>query len=193
MRPVPPTLQGQYAGFVTRLAAFVVDALAIITVGVVIALATQVVLAVFGLECVLTAECAALTRPIQRQIGMVLMRIQPIAALAVTPILTITYLVFAWTLTGRTIGKALMGVRIVPMDGSRMTTGRSLRRLVGYAVSIIPLFLGFAWIVVDDRRQGFHDKIAGTCVVYAWEARVNHAFLDKLDYSFGRRGGRPGA
>ena len=58
-------------------------------------------------------------------------------------------------------------VRIVRTDGERMRFGNCVRRLIGYWVSAI-LFLGFLWVLVDNRRQGFHDKIAGTFVVYAW-------------------------
>jgi uncharacterized RDD family membrane protein YckC len=45
---------------------------------------------------------------------------------------------------------------------------------------MIPLFLGFFWILIDDRRQGWHDKIAGTCVVYTWHARPDETFFRKL-------------
>ena len=40
-------------------------------------------------------------------------------------------------------------------------------RLKAIAVSAI-LFLGYLWILFDNRRQGFHDKLAGTIVVYSW-------------------------
>ena len=43
-------------------------------------------------------------------------------------------------------------------------------RACGYWVSGI-LLLGFAWIAVDERSQGFHDKFAGTFVVYDWAKR----------------------
>jgi uncharacterized RDD family membrane protein YckC len=42
---------------------------------------------------------------------------------------------------------------------------RSLVRVLAYSVSAI-LLLGFLWIAVDRRRQGFHDKIAHTFVIY---------------------------
>jgi uncharacterized RDD family membrane protein YckC len=37
--------------------------------------------------------------------------------------------------------------------------------------------LGFFWILIDDRRQGWHDKIAGTLVIYTWEAHHEERFL----------------
>lgn len=40
-------------------------------------------------------------------------------------------------------------------------------RYFAYLVSILPLGLGFLWIIWDKRRQGFHDLIARTVVLYA--------------------------
>jgi len=46
----------------------------------------------------------------------------------------------------------------------------SAKQLVGryfaYLVSTLPLCLGLLWIAVDKRKQGWHDKLAGTVVVY---------------------------
>jgi uncharacterized RDD family membrane protein YckC len=36
---------------------------------------------------------------------------------------------------------------------------------VGYLFSTIAAYLGFIWIAVNRRKQGWHDKIAGTLVV----------------------------
>jgi uncharacterized RDD family membrane protein YckC len=47
----------------------------------------------------------------------------------------------------------------------------ALRRFIGYFISGI-LFLGFLWVLLDSRRQGWHDKIAGTFVIYSWEAKT---------------------
>jgi uncharacterized RDD family membrane protein YckC len=40
-------------------------------------------------------------------------------------------------------------------------------------------FLGFLWIFVDRRRQGWHDKIANTYVIYTWAAKPDERFLAK--------------
>jgi uncharacterized RDD family membrane protein YckC len=40
-----------------------------------------------------------------------------------------------------------------------------LARYVGYIISTIPLCLGFLWVGFDSKKQGWHDKIAGTVVV----------------------------
>jgi uncharacterized RDD family membrane protein YckC len=89
------------------------------------------------------------------------------------------YHVFFLTLANRTIGKALMGLQVVPMSGGRIGILRATLRYLGYIVSIIPLFFGFIWILLSNKRQGWHDKLAGTCVVYTWEAEPDDAFLKR--------------
>jgi len=76
------------------------------------------------------------------------------------------YPVVFWVLLGQTPGKLLMGVRIARTNGQRLTIGRALLRYLGYWLSAIPLGLGFFWVLVDDQRQGWHDKLAGTYVIY---------------------------
>ena len=87
------------------------------------------------------------------------------------------YQVFFLTVANRTIGKALMGLQVVPLKGGRMNLIRATLRYVGYIISIIPLFFGFFWILFSARRQGWHDHVAGTCVVYTWEAHPDEVFL----------------
>lgn len=72
-----------------------------------------------------------------------------------------------WAWHGQTPGKMLLGLRIVRTNGQPLSFGRALLRFVGYLISGIALGLGYLWIVVDGRKQGWHDKIAGTFVVRA--------------------------
>jgi uncharacterized RDD family membrane protein YckC len=84
---------------------------------------------------------------------------------ALVPILVAIYFVGFWTVLGRTPGKILLGVEVVPVGGGRMTFTRSLLRLVGYLVSSLPVYLGFLWML-GPRRRGWHDLLAHTEVVY---------------------------
>jgi hypothetical protein len=52
-------------------------------------------------------------------------------------------------------------------------------RIVGYVLSAIALYLGFLWVAVDARQRGWHDYLAGTQVVYCWDARCDERFLAK--------------
>ena len=71
-----------------------------------------------------------------------------------------------WRYQGGTPGKIAIAAKIVDAKtGGPPTTGRLVIRFLGYIVSALPLYLGFVWIAFDRRKQGWHDKIAGTVVI----------------------------
>jgi len=90
------------------------------------------------------------------------------------------YFVLFWTLGGLTPGKALMGLRMVTRDGRRLSLMRSAVRLFGYLVSLLLYGLGFWWIALDNWREGWHDKMARTAVIYAWDAHPSSRSLSSL-------------
>ena len=78
------------------------------------------------------------------------------------------YFVLLTGLRGQTLGKMLVGIRVVGRDGQVPGLGyAALREIVGKFVSFLVFLLGFLWIGWDGRKQGWHDKIAGTHVVRA--------------------------
>ena len=71
-----------------------------------------------------------------------------------------------WIYRQATPGKMIIGARIVDANtGGPPSTGQLIGRYLGYYVSMIPLFLGMIWVAFDARKQGWHDKLAGTVVV----------------------------
>ena len=71
-----------------------------------------------------------------------------------------------WAERQATPGKMVLGLRIVDAEtGGMPTMGRLTLRYVGYLVSALPLCLGYLWALWDKRKQGWHDKMAGTLVV----------------------------
>ena len=76
------------------------------------------------------------------------------------------YLALFWTGAGQTPGMRIMGVRLITFDGRLPSVARSLVRLVGLGLAIIPLFLGFVPALVDGRRRALPDFLAGTVVLY---------------------------
>ena len=75
--------------------------------------------------------------------------------------------VFCWYRYGATPGKIAFALRIVDAkSGGRPAPGRLAARAFAYIISAAPLFVGFAWIAIDRRRQAWHDKIAGTRVIH---------------------------
>jgi uncharacterized RDD family membrane protein YckC len=82
-------------------------------------------------------------------------------------LVVVSYFILFWTLTGATPGMRLMRMQVVDGSGVPPGLGRSALRMVGAVLAAIPLFAGYLLVLVDDRRRGLHDMIAGTVVVYA--------------------------
>jgi len=71
-----------------------------------------------------------------------------------------------WIRLSATPGKLAIGAVIVDArTGGKPTTTQFLIRYLGYIVACIPLMLGLFWVAIDPRKQGWHDKMAGTVVV----------------------------
>jgi uncharacterized RDD family membrane protein YckC len=165
------SMKGEFAGFASRFVAFGIDlALVFSSAGII----NWVIITAMGLFSF------DLLAPVDTESGVfsrLIMVVGKIVLLSMPFVLLFAYWLVFWTATGQTIGKRVMGVRVVRMDGQRMKVSNSLRRIVMYAVSMVPLFLGFLWILIDDERRGWHDKVAKTCVIYAWNAREVEGFM----------------
>jgi uncharacterized RDD family membrane protein YckC len=71
-----------------------------------------------------------------------------------------------WMYRSATPGKMMLGLWIVDAQrGATLGLGQSVGRYLGYFVSTIPLFMGLVWVAFDPRKQGWHDKLAGTVVI----------------------------
>jgi uncharacterized RDD family membrane protein YckC len=75
------------------------------------------------------------------------------------------YFVFFWSVSGSTPGMALARLRVVTVDGRPLGPGRAFVRLVGLAISIAIVFLGFLPALVTERRRALQDFVAGTVVI----------------------------
>ena len=71
-----------------------------------------------------------------------------------------------WRYREATPGKMMLSLRIVDAEtGNAPSVGQAVGRYFGYFLSAIVLCFGFYWIAFDRRKQGWHDKLAGTVVV----------------------------
>ncbi len=71
-----------------------------------------------------------------------------------------------WTFFSATPGKMLFSMKLVDAKtGRKPSFFQCVGRLLGYVISGLVLDLGFLWIAWDERKQGWHDKLAGTLVV----------------------------
>jgi uncharacterized RDD family membrane protein YckC len=67
---------------------------------------------------------------------------------------------------GQSFGKRFIGIRVVRTDGRPIDYQTALlRHIVGYPLSILLFGLGVVWMLLDGRRQGWHDKLAKTVVI----------------------------
>ncbi len=82
---------------------------------------------------------------------------------------------FTWFhgITGRTPGKKILGLRVVQTSGDPIRAGVAFLRWVGYLISGCFFGLGFLWIAFDREKQGWHDKIASTRVLFEQDGRVS--------------------
>ena len=68
---------------------------------------------------------------------------------------------------GQTVGKKLMGIRVIKVNGEPLTPVDVLIRYIGYFINSAIILLGWIWALFDSNRQGWHDKLAGTYVIKA--------------------------
>lgn len=84
----------------------------------------------------------------------------------ITYIAPILITVWFWTKYLGTPGKMALRLKVVDANtGQAISTPKAIGRYFAYYVSALPLLLGFIWVGIDKKKQGFHDKLAGTVVV----------------------------
>jgi len=74
---------------------------------------------------------------------------------------------YFWS-TGATPGMRLFRLRVLDAETNQpIGIGRAPLRYLGYLLSLACCYVGLIWAAFDGRKQGWHDKLAGTVVVYA--------------------------
>lgn len=137
--------QLKYVGFWARVGASIIDTILILMITV------PLLLTVYGKTYFTENSDRIIAGPADFLISWVL------PAVAV---------IIFWIYRQATPGKMAVSARIVDAKtGGRPSTGQLIGRYFGYYVSIIPLFLGILWVAFDKKKQGWHDKLAGTVVV----------------------------
>jgi uncharacterized RDD family membrane protein YckC len=75
------------------------------------------------------------------------------------------YATVGWVRFGRTVGGAIVGLRLVRVDGQPVTYGTALIRYLMIFVSFAALCIGIIWVAFHPRKQGWMDLVAGTYVI----------------------------
>jgi uncharacterized RDD family membrane protein YckC len=146
-------LQGHYAGFVSRLGGFVIDVLVIVLVYDLVTNAGQF------LVQALTGHPARVSQV-------------PVLSWLLLVIWALWYLIHPVGASGKTLGMAAVGLRVVSADGSPATARQAMVRVLALPLSFIILCYGFIMILVRADSRALHDRIGGTAVVYDWDARA---------------------
>ena len=153
----------QYAGFWRRLLAFILDSFLFGAV------AAPFLVLIYGRDYFYWSS---------EQTGI--FAIYGIADFLLTTLLPVVLIIGFWIKLGATPGKLLLDCKVVDAKTLQPLSGKkALLRCLAYLASALPLYFGFVWIAFDKRKQGLHDKLAGTLVLYEAD---DHACepLDKL-------------
>jgi len=153
----------QYAGFWRRLLAFILDSFLFGAVVV------PFLVLIYGRDYFYWSS---------EQTGM--FAIYGIADFLLTTLLPVVLIIGFWTRLGATPGKLLLDCRVVDAKTLLPLSGKkAMLRCLAYLASALPIYLGFVWIAFDKRKQGLHDKLAGTLVLHEADDYA-HESLDKL-------------
>jgi uncharacterized RDD family membrane protein YckC len=147
-------LEGHYAGIVTRSAAFVIDVVLILVAFTIGGHIVEYILSIM----------------LHRTVRFSDANVYPDIALALWAFL---YFAYPQAVSGRTCGMGVVGVRVVRDDGSELSSRRAVVRVLTLPLSFLLLCFGLFLIVLRGDRRALHDLIAGSAVVYAWDARAS--------------------
>ena len=102
--------------------------------------------------------------------------------LLLTNLLPFLLLIMFWRRLGATPGKILLDCRVVDARTLEPISLKSaVIRALGYIVSALPVYLGFLWMAIDRRKQGWHDKLAGTLVLHEPDDYANLSLQELMD------------
>jgi uncharacterized RDD family membrane protein YckC len=153
--------RGRYAGIVTRFGGFLLD---VLVIGILFSIGASV------LEYVVSALSGDDFNLSDR----------PVVAAILLAAWVLLYMAYPLSAAGHTLGMATAGVRVVRSDGRELDGWHAILRVVALPLSFLLFGLGFLLIVLRRDRRALHDLIAGTVVVYAWDARpARLGFLSK--------------
>jgi uncharacterized RDD family membrane protein YckC len=147
--------QGNYAGVVTRLVAFLLDILFIW------ALYTLAAAGISVFSQLLSGHTFNLDD-------------HQLAGAIVLGVWGFVYFAYQWSLNGKTLGDAILGIQVVQASGAPVRPSQAVIRTLILPFSILFFYIGMIIIIVQRERRAVHDLIAGTAVVYEWDARAAH-------------------
>ncbi|MGB8331886.1 MAG: RDD family protein [Polyangiales bacterium] len=151
-RPLRARVSGYYAGPVSRLLAYVIDMFVASTgFGLIAALVVGSINTVFRIELEWDWQAGVL-------------------GLLAFSVWLFLYLSIGISITGRTLGTSVLGIKVVSREGRPVSPGRAAVRVLVLPVSITTV-VGVLGIILDRKQRALHDLVAKTAVVYDWGDR----------------------
>lgn len=150
----------QYAGFLRRLAAFLIDSLILVII--------LTPLLYFFTD----GDYFPQLDP-QGDVAAQLSLVQfDWSYLLINDLLPLALVVFFWVRFRATPGKHLMECEVVDAKThANLRPGQAVLRYLGYFISMLPLGLGFLWIIWDKQKRGFHDYVGNSVVIIVDRSR----------------------
>lgn len=145
----------QYASFGKRLVAYVIDSFIVGLIGGV------------PVAC-LVGGASALITSMDEEAAVLVMVLISFVAVIWAVVASALYFAWMWSRTGQTLGKKWLGIKIVTAERTPPSFWRAMgRAIIGYWLSDLIFGLGFLWMLWDDYRQCWHDKLFSTYVIEA--------------------------
>ncbi len=151
-------LPARVSGFLRRTLAGAIDlAVLLLTAG----LLNAGLLALVDAEPLLGGArgLATLFAVLDLELGQVLQYIAPFW------VMSVFYLTLFWTITGRTPGGRVLGLRVVGPGGLPPRAPWAFLRAVSHLLGLGLGCLGWIWTALDSEKRGWHDHIGRTYVV----------------------------
>ena len=92
------------------------------------------------------------------------------------PPLWVLYHAVLWGISGKTLGKMIMGIQVVRRDGERIGFGRAALRTLAYTISAATLHIGTLLGLFGEERRAMHDILSGTVVATDEGVRLHREF-----------------
>jgi uncharacterized RDD family membrane protein YckC len=156
---------GVYAGLGRRFVAFIVDFILIALFGIIAVAFFNQANGIMYLYYLVAKHANITTLTVE---GTPIAALGPIVAAVGILVVVVPWLYYAGFESSRgqaTPGKVLMRLEVTDLEGNRVSFGRATLRFFGKFISLIIIFIGFIMIGLTKKRQGLHDKIAGTLVL----------------------------
>ena len=151
----------QYGGFWIRVVAYIIDAIVLTIASIPIAL-------IFGISMMAGLDPTAV--PDDAAAGGNLL-----ANLLSVVLGWLYYALMESSAMQATLGKKALGLIVTDESGQRIGFGRATGRYFAKIISALILLIGFIMVAFTERKQGLHDKLAGTLVVRGQPGQVAHA------------------